>query len=62
VTVHRHRLGDINNDGRTDVRDLSIFAESYGQDAQTADPMADLNGDGKVDVLDLSIFAENYQR
>lgn len=62
ITVWRHKLSDINNDGRIDILDLSIFAESYGQDSQTADPMSDLNEDGKVNILDLSIFAENYAR
>jgi hypothetical protein len=61
VTIVRQRLGDINNDGRTDILDLSIFSDSYGKDSQTADPMADLNADSKVDILDLSIFANNYQ-
>lgn len=48
--------GDVNNDGRVDVRDLSFVAWHFEQ----YDPAADINGDGQVDILDLTITASNY--
>ncbi len=48
--------GDVNNDGRIDVRDLSFVAWHFEQ----YDPAADVNGDGQVDILDLTITASNY--
>jgi len=56
--------GDINNDGKVDLEDVGILAESYGTVSGTIgfNPEADLNGDGKVDYKDLAILARNYGR
>ncbi len=48
---------DLNNDGRVDIRDLSIILNNWrwkngqGNDAQKAD----VNDDGKIDLLDVAV-------
>ncbi len=50
--------GDVNDDNRIDIRDLSYVAWHFdGYDAR-----ADINGDGQVDILDLSLTAGNFGR
>ncbi|MBN1937517.1 MAG: hypothetical protein JW934_22860 [Anaerolineae bacterium] len=48
--------GDVNGDGRIDVRDLAFVAWHFEQ----YDAAADINSDGQVDILDLTITAGNY--
>ncbi|GAC1369778.1 MAG: hypothetical protein NVSMB39_1970 [Candidatus Saccharimonadales bacterium] len=48
--------GDVNNDGKVDVFDLSLLLKAWG----SSDPAADLNADGKVDVFDLSILLSHW--
>jgi len=50
--------GDLNNDNKVDVSDLSILLSAYN----TASTAGDINGDGKTDVLDLSSLLSNYGR
>ncbi|MCM1330694.1 MAG: phage tail tip lysozyme [Ruminococcus sp.] len=49
--------GDLNNDGKIDLKDLAIMKYVLSQDdaGQYADS-ADLNGDGKVDLKDLAVL------
>lgn len=49
-------FGDLNNDGKVSVIDLSILLTHFGQ----AQPSSDLNSDGNVSVIDLSILLSNY--
>jgi hypothetical protein len=64
-------LGDINGDGKTDIKDISIAAKSFGSfgpnfkypespPSPNWNPDADLNGDNKVDVRDISLVARNF--
>ena len=48
--------GDLNNDGKVDLTDLSMLMANWG----TADPTADINGDGIVDLTDLSILMSHW--
>jgi serralysin len=48
--------GDLNNDNKVDISDLSILLSNYG----TSNATADINGDGTVNVLDLSILLSHY--
>lgn len=48
--------GDLNQDRKIDISDLSIFAQHW-KDGSLTD---DLNGNSVVDLSDLSIFATNY--
>lgn len=47
---------DFNSDGKTDVKDWSIFLSFWNEGKQTAD----LNNDGNVDISDLSVFLRGF--
>ncbi len=47
---------DLNNNGKLDIGDWSIFLTSFGSANPDVRKQADLNGDGKVDISDFSIF------
>jgi hypothetical protein len=57
-----HKWGDINMDGRVDMRDLSLADQSF--QSCLGDPrwnaMADENGDGIIDMRDIGIIARNF--
>jgi hypothetical protein len=50
------KLGDVNNDQKVDLTDLSIIALNW--DKETSE--GDLNNDNKVNLADLSILAEHW--
>jgi len=50
--------GDINNDNKVDVTDLSILLSNWG----LSNPDVDLNDDGVINIFDLSILLSNYGR
>lgn len=54
----KKKLGDINGDGRINIRDLSILLFRW----RTNYASADLNGDGKVDIRDLSVLLSRWGR
>lgn len=56
VTVRVPKPGDVNNDDRVDIMDLSIMLSNWG----TSNAACDLNKNGVVDVYDLSILLSNY--
>jgi len=55
-------VGDLNGDGKVDIKDIAIVSKAYG--SQLGDPnwnpVADVNGDGKVDIKDVAIVASHY--
>lgn len=54
-------LGDINNDAKVDMTDLSFLLSNYGKStAQLSDPDTDVDANGLVDIFDLSILLSNY--
>ncbi|MEW5920092.1 MAG: S8 family serine peptidase [Bacillota bacterium] len=55
-------VGDVNNNNRIDLVDLSLLALAYGTVPGDGnwDPRADLNGDGRVDITDLTLLTQNY--
>jgi len=57
-------LGDINGDGKVDMRDIFIVARAFGSEPGHPrwDPRADINGDGRVDMRDVYIVARNFGR
>lgn len=61
IRINRHRLGDINGDGKVDLLDLSILANYWGH-TDPKDSMVNLNPqiDTVVDIMDLSILANNW--
>jgi Ca2+-binding EF-hand superfamily protein len=55
-------VGDVNGDGKVDMKDVSIIARAFGSDPSDArwDPIADLNGDLKVDMKDIAAACANF--
>jgi hypothetical protein len=55
-------IGDLNGDGKVDIKDLAIAAKAYGSSPGMPNwnPIADMNGDLKVDIKDLAIIAKHY--
>jgi len=55
-------LGDINGDGKVDLKDVYIVAKAYCSKVGDPryDPQADLNSDGAVDIEDLIIVVLNF--
>jgi hypothetical protein len=64
-------LGDVNGDGKVDIRDISLIAKAFGSvgpdylypgspPSPNWNPDADLNGDNRVDIRDISIAARNF--
>ena len=54
--------GDINVDGKVDMRDLSIVALAFGSYPGDPrwNPEADINGDNKIDMRDLVFICKNF--
>ena len=54
--------GDLNLDGKIDMKDIAIVAKPFG--TRPGDPLwnavADVNKDGKVDMKDISIVAKEF--
>jgi parallel beta-helix repeat protein len=60
---YRARLiGDINFDGKVDVKDLVLFTKAFGTDPTHSrwNPAADFNNDNKVDIKDLVLTIKHY--
>jgi PKD repeat protein len=55
-------IGDINGDGKVDMRDIAIVAKAFSTvpEDQNWNPIADLNGDGRVDMRDIAIVAKAF--
>lgn len=53
-------VGDVNNDGKFDVRDLKVLKEyCFGNVSEINTAAADISGDGKADENDAKSFSEN---
>lgn len=48
--------GDLNQDGKIDIFDISLLGNQYN----SSEVDSDLTGDGKVDIFDLSLAAANF--
>lgn len=61
INVERHKLGDINGDGKIDILDLSLLGQSFDKGVPDGD-WRNLNPqvDNNVNILDLSILANNW--
>ncbi len=55
---------DLNEDGKTAIRDLILFAHQYGKETAGNEKAqrADFNGDAGVNIQDLIAFAKHYGR
>jgi len=56
--------GDINGDGKVDIRDVAVVASAFGSfpDHPRWNPDADLNKDGVVNIRDVAIVCGNFGR
>ena len=60
--------GDINGDGKVDIRDIAIVAKAYGSSPGDPNwnPAADITGlepnvpDGKVDIRDIALVSSQF--
>lgn len=53
------KQGDLNNDGRVTITDLSILLSNWSRTSPTA-AQGDINGDGRVNITDLSILLSRW--
>jgi len=66
-------IGDVNGDGRVDIKDIALIAKAFGavgpgylypgsppSTNPPWNPNADLNGDNRIDIRDVSIAAKNF--
>jgi len=55
-------LGDLNGDGKVDMRDLSIVALAFGSYPRDPrwNPIADVNKDNKINMKDMVIICKNF--
>ncbi len=59
VTIQLPLTGDINEDGRVNILDLTLVASNLMTAAPT-NPRVDVNGDGVVNILDLVLVAQHF--
>jgi hypothetical protein len=61
-TVKIKLMGDLNSDGKVDIKDLVLLVKAFGSypGHPRWDPNADLNGDNKVDIKDLVLLIKAY--
>ncbi|MCJ7422854.1 right-handed parallel beta-helix repeat-containing protein [Candidatus Bathyarchaeota archaeon] len=54
--------GDVNGDGKVDVKDIAYVARRFGIGFRDSlwNPNADLNDDGKIDVMDVAAAARQF--
>lgn len=54
--------GDINNDGKVDMKDIATIAAAFGSKPGSGNwnPAADLKFDGKINIKDISVAARNF--
>jgi endoglucanase len=61
VCPARAILGDVNGDGKVDMKDVAIVAKAFGTTPSDPryNPAADLNGDRLVNMVDIAIVGFN---
>lgn len=60
ISIVRHKLGDINGDGITNLTDISIFGNDWLKTSNLGNRLSDMNTDGNVNLTDFSIVAKQY--
>jgi hypothetical protein len=55
-------LGDVNNDGHVDMKDIRLIAKAFGATpgSSTWNPECDLDGNQIVDIRDVRLAATNF--
>jgi len=61
-TVYVGIPGDINGDGKVDVKDIAYVARRFGIGFRDSlwNPNADINDDGKIDVTDVAVASRHF--
>jgi len=61
-TIRVRMPGDINMDGKADMKDIAIMAKAFGESSGRPrwNPIADENEDGAIDVFDIALVAKNF--
>jgi hypothetical protein len=62
IIISMSLVGDVNNDGMVDMRDIGIICDKFGLTPVRPlwDPKVDTNGDGIVDMRDIGIAVRNF--
>lgn len=63
TTIFKVKLmGDVNGDGKVDIKDLVLLIKTYGSYPGRPDwnPKTDLNNDNKVDIKDLVLLIKHF--
>jgi hypothetical protein len=65
LAVQVRILGDLNVDGKVDIKDLAFVGQFFGSYADSIisprwNADTDINADGKVDIRDLTLIAKNF--
>jgi parallel beta-helix repeat protein len=60
IWMHVYIFGDINGDGKVDIRDLAAIAKAFGQTVPPANPDLDVNQDWKIDIRDIAVVAKHF--
>ena len=59
VTIQLLMIGDVNEDGKVNILDLTLVASNLTTDTPT-NPRVDVNKDGDVNILDLVLVAQHF--
>lgn len=62
LVLHANIIGDINGDGKVDMKDISYVARRFLclPSDSLWDPVADINNDGRIDMKDISLVARHF--
>jgi hypothetical protein len=61
-TIRVRMPGDLNMDGKVDMKDISIAARAFGSYPSHSrwNPIADENEDNKIDMVDIALVCRNF--
>jgi parallel beta-helix repeat protein len=61
-TIRVRMPGDLNMDGKVDMKDISIAAKAFGSYPEHPrwNPIADENEDNKIDIFDIALTCRNF--
>ena len=60
VWIFVYTVGDLNGDGKVDMKDIATVAKAFGQTVPPISPDLDVNEDWKIDMRDISIVARHF--